>query len=622
MREGIEQAKDAEGAVMRSRSSFHVLTLLAAAALLIIAGLPYAYAADMNKTLRVAFVVDVTGFDPQAVNDVYSNYVSRSIFDTLYEYDYLARPYKLVPNTAESPPEVTDQGKQFIVRLKKGITFTPDPVFGGKKRELTADDYIFSWKRLLDPKLRSPNYSIFENKLVGGDEAVEAARKSGKFDYDAPIAGLKAIDRYTIQIRLTKPSYTMLDSLAHGATAAVAREVIEKHADASNWVLGNPVGTGPYVLKEWRKGSKVVLEANPDYRDRRFPESTDPADKAVVAAMKGKKLPAIGRIDISVIEESNPRFLAFQSKQIDFIYVPTDFVNRVIDTSANGGKLKPEFVEQGVQWSRAVETGWTYTVLNMEDPVIGGYSKEKIALRRAIGMGYNVTEEISVLRQGQGIAATQPIPPNMPGHDPNVKRPYPYDPAAAKVLLDRFGYKDCNGDGFRELPDCSPLVLKYYTDPSEISRQFNELWKKSMDGIGIKIEFIQQKWPDTLKMAKAGKVMMWSLGGIAAVRDGEQFLSGLYSKYIDYSNFSRFRMKSYDDLFERSQALPDGPERNKVYRMLSDHYVTYAPILFNTYRIQNALIYPWVQGWKLNSLNQYPFFYLDIDVPRQKAALK
>ena len=121
---------------------------------------------------------------------------------------------------------------------------------------------------------------------------------------------------------------------------------------------------------------------------------------------------------------------------------------------------------------------------------------------------------------------------------------------------------------------------------------------------------------------KAGKVMMWSLGGIAAVRDGEQFLSGLYSKYIDYSNFSRFRMKSYDELFERSQALPDGPERNKVYRMLSDHYVTYAPILFNTYRIQNALIYPWVQGWKLNSLNQYPFLYLDIDVPRQRAALK
>ena len=607
---------------MSSRFISSVSKVLVLLASLFVGALPAAHGADMNKTLRVAFVVDVTGFDPQAVNDVYSNYVSRSIFDTLYSYDYLARPYKLVPNTAEVAPVISDEGKLLTIRLRKGIFFAADPAFGGKKRELTADDYVYSWKRLLDPKVRSPNYSIFESKLVGGDAAVDAARKSGKFDYDAPIAGLMAIDRYTIQIRLTKPSYTLLDGLAHGATAAVAREVIEKHADSSNWVLGNPVGTGPYVLKEWRKGSKVVLEANPDYRERRFPESSDPADKSVVDTMKGKKLPAIGRVDISIIEESNPRFLAFQSKQIDLVYIPTDFVNRVIDTGTNGGKLKAEFVEQGLQWSRAVATGWTYTVLNMEDPAIGGYSKEKIALRRAIGMGYNVTEEINVLRQGQAIAATQPIPPNMPGHDPNVKRPYPYDPAAAKSLLDRFGYKDCNGDGFRELPDCSPLVLRFYTDPSEISRQFNELWKKSMDGIGIKIEFVQQKWPDTLKMAKAGKVMMWSLGGTAAVRDGEQFLTGLYSKYIDYSNFSRFRMKSYDELFERAQALPDGPERNKVYRMLSDHSVTYAPILFNTYRIANVLVYPWVQGWKINTLNQYPFLYLDIDSVKQKAALK
>jgi oligopeptide transport system substrate-binding protein len=599
-------------------SPFAMLALVASFAMSVPA--PSAQAADMNKVLRVAFLIDVTGFDPQAINDLYSNYINRSIFETLYSYDYLARPYKLVPNTAESAPVVSDEGKQIIVRLKKGIYFTPDPVFGGKKRELTADDYIYSWKRLLDPKVRSPNYSIFENKLVGGDEAVEAAKKSGKFDYDKPLAGLTAIDRYTIQLKLTKPSYTLLDGLAHGATAAVAREVIEKYGDQANWALSNPIGTGPYMLKEWRKGSKVAIEANPEYRDRRFPDSADPADKAVVAQMKGKKLPAIGRIEISIIEESNPRYLAFQSKQIDFLYVPTDFVNRVIDTGPDGGKLKPEFAQQNIQWSRGVETGWTYTVLNMDDPVIGGYSKEKIALRRAIGMGYNITEEISVLRQGQAIPATQPIPPNMPGHDPNVKRPYPYDPAAAKALLDRFGYKDCNADGYRELPDCTPLVLKYYNDPSEISRQFNELWKKSMDGIGIRMEFIAQKWPDTLKAAKNGQVMMWGLGGAAAVRDGEQFLTGLYSKYIGFSNLSRFKMKSYDDLFERSQLLPDGAERNKVYRMLSDHVVTYAPLLLNSYRIQNVLVYPWVQGWKLNTLNQYPFMYLDVDMAKRQAA--
>jgi ABC-type transport system substrate-binding protein len=607
----LEQQLEREQ-VMRKRMA------LSLAALMVIASAQPGSAADMNKVLRVGFPVDVTGFDPQALNDVYSNYINRVIFEPLLAYDYLARPYKLVPNTAEALPEITDEGRKLVIRIRKGIYFTPDPAFNGKKRELTAADYIFSWKRLLDPKVRAPNVNIFENKLLGADELMAAARKSGKFDYDAPLAGLQALDSHTLQIRLVKPNYTLMDYLANSATGAVAREVIEKHADGSNWVLGNPVGTGPYLLRDWRKGSKVVIEANPDYRDRRFPESKDPADKLLEAQMKGKKLPAIGRIEVSIIEESNPRFLAFQSRQLDFVYVPTDFVNRVIDN----GKLKPEFVQQGIIWTRAVEAGWTYTVFNMEDPVIGGYSREKIALRRAIGLGYNITEEIGVLRQGQGLPATQPIPPNLPGHDPSVKRPYPYDPVSARALLDRFGYKDCNGDGFRELPDCSPLLLKYHTDSTEISRQFSELWKKSMDGIGINIEFVLQKWPDTLKAAKAGKVMMWGLGGLAQVRDGEQFLASLYSKYIDYSNFSRFRMDSYDRLFELAQTLPDGPERTKVYRALSDHFVTFAPVLFDTNRISNALVYPWVQGWKMHSFNPFPFIFLDIDMAKQKAALK
>src|SRR4051812_3836068 len=156
-----------------------------------------AFAADMNKVLRVVFLVDVTGFDPQALNDLYSNNINRVVFDPLFMYDYLARPYKLIPRTAEAIPQFRDDGKLLQIKVKKGIYFTPDPAFNGQKRELTAADYVYSWKRTLDPKVRSPNVSLFESKLVGGDEAIEAAKKSGKFDYDAKIEGLQAIDRYT-----------------------------------------------------------------------------------------------------------------------------------------------------------------------------------------------------------------------------------------------------------------------------------------------------------------------------------------------------------------------------------------------------------------------------------------
>jgi ABC-type transport system substrate-binding protein len=581
-----------------------------------IATLPAARAADMNNALRVAFPVDVTGFDPQAMSDAYSGYVMRAIFDSAYAYDYLARPYKLIPNTAEALPVVSDGGKTFVFKVKKGIYFAPDRAFKGRKRELTADDYVYSWKRLLDPKVRSPNMDLLQDRIIGASALIERAKKTDKFDYDAKLEGLQALDRYTVQLKLSRPDYNLQDNMTHWAMGAVAREVIEAYGDASAWATDHPVGTGPYLLKDWRKGSKVILEASPTFREVTYPTSTDPADRALVASMKGKRIPAIGRVEINIIEESNPRFLAFDSKQLDFVYVPADFVNRVI---ANG-KLKPEFARQGIQWLRTVEPSFTYTFFNMDDPTIGGYTQEKIALRRAIVQGYNVNEEIKVIRQGQALPATQPIPPGLPGHDPDLKRPDLYNPVQAKAFLDKFGYKDCDGDGFRELPGCQPLVLKLWTEPDALSRQFDELWKRSMDAIGIRTEFVKQKWPETLKEARGGKVVAWQLGGIAAVREGESFLNHLYSKMIGTSNYGNFRLPEYDRIFEQAQLLPDGPERNKLYRKLSDYHYTHAPAMLGVFRYSNVLLHPWVQGWKLHSFEQHPWWYLDIDAARRAAA--
>jgi oligopeptide transport system substrate-binding protein len=589
------------------RRPFLTLATLAGILTLLCAG-PLA-AADMSKTLRVAFPVDVTGFDPQVTQDLYSSYIERSLFDTLLAYDHLVRPYQLVPNTAAALPEVKDGGRTIIVRLRRGIYFTPDPVFKGKKRELTADDYVFSWKRIIDPAVASPNLFIFEDKLVGADELIAAAKKAGKFDYDAKLEGLQALDPYTLQVKLKSPDYGLVDYMTTTQLSAVAREVIDGYgANGNSWTHDHPVGTGPYYLKEWKRGSKLILEANPDFRDVSFPERGDPADAALIKAYKGRKLPLVGRIEVAIIEESNPRLLAFKAKELDYLYIPTDLVNQVDEN----GKLKDEYVKTGVKWSRELEPSLQYTYFNMEDPFVGGYTPDKIALRRAIVMGYNGDEEIRVIRNGQGMPASQPVPLGLSGHDPKLKPANRYNPAAARALLDKFDYKDKNGDGYREMPGGKPLVIRMGSTPDSLHRLQDELWTKNMDAIGIKLEFVKQKWPDLLKMSMAGQLMMWSIGWQSGVRDGDSFLGLLYSKNKGNLNDARFSLPEFDRLYEASKQLPDSPERTALYRKMSEIVQVYAPWHPGYYSYRNALVQPWVKGFKQHAFIEHPWMYLDV----------
>ena len=595
------------------------LAVAACAALLALAAPAVQAQPDPNKVLRVAFLIAETGFDPQASSDVYSNYVNRVMFDALYRYDYISRPHRIVPNTAAALPEIAKDGMTWTIRVKPGTHFADDPAFGGKKRELTAADYAFAWKRILDPKTRSPALELFDGKLVGMDALVAKAKATGKFDYDAPVEGLQVVDRYTLRLKLTEPYYDLLADLTTTGSAAVAREVVEKYGDASGWVMANPVGTGPYRLKEWRRGQKIVLEASPTFRDVRYPESSDPADRALMAKFKGRKLPMIGTIDISVIEEASPRLQAFEKGALDYVEVPVDLVANVLEP---GNVLKPRFRQAGVALQRGIIPGITYTWFNMEDPVVGGYEKEKVALRRAIGMAYNVDEEAQVIRQGQAEWASQVIPPGVSGHDPKFTGNTKYDPAAAKALLDRFGYVDRDRDGWRDQPDGKPLVLKKGTVPSPLERQYDELWKRNMTAIGVKIEFVTQKWPDLLKMARGGQLQMWQLGNRSTTTEGYGFLGLLYGPNAGLANLARFKQADYDRLYKASKQLPDGPERAKLMREMSQIVAAYAPWKINAYRYENVLVYPWVEGYKLNVFNLHPWQYLDIDTKMPRKAVQ
>lgn len=595
-------------ASLRAGRAGWCLLALAAAAL----SLPLpAAAADPAKVLRIAFPTAETGFDPVRVSDLYSNTVNEAVFETLLTYDYLARPAKLVPRAAEAMPEVTDNGRTYTFRIRKGIHFTPDPAFKGQRRELTAEDYVYSFKRFLDPALRSPWGYMLEGKVEGSDEAIADAKRNGKFDYRKEIPGLRALDRYTFQIKLNATDFVFIFVAAHPPFSAVAREVVEHYGEE---IVAHPVGTGPYILKEWRRGNKMILEANPDFRGFTWDFApVDPVwDGPLVAAMRGKKMPQIGRVEISVIDESQSRFLSFKNAELDLLNLPGEFRPQVLGSDGN---LNSEFTAKNISMYKAIDPDIVYAYFNFRDPVVGGFSKEKIALRRAIIMGYNVDEEINVIRKGQAVRAIMPIPAGVIGHDPNWKPLNSYDPVLANKLLDHFGYKKGAG-GYRTLPDGKPLTLKLATGTSSIDRQFNELWKKSMDAIGLRMEFDQGKFADHLKASKTCQLMMWQAAWSADYPDGENFMQLLYGPNTGQSNNGCYESKAFDGFFRKMLSMPDSPERNRLFLEMTRQMEVDGAWSLQTSRERNQLIWPWVKGYKKHPILHAEWVYMDLE-PRK-----
>jgi ABC-type transport system substrate-binding protein len=574
-----------------------------------------------EKSFRYAFLIAETGFDPAELSDLYSSNLIANIFDTPLAYDFVARPAKLVPNTLEAMPAISESGTLFTMKVKPGIYFADDAAFKGARRELVAQDFVYSVKRLFDPKKKSPNLYLLEGQIAGMDEVLAAARKENRFDYDREVEGLRAVDRYTWQIRLKQPNYNFLYYLAYcNLTCAVAREVAELYGEKTG---EHPVGTGPYRLAFWKRSSKMVFEKNPGFREEYFdgePAVGDARAVEVLAANKGKRLPMVDRVEVYIVEEPQPRWLAFLNGEHDMIErLPNEFANIAVPN----GKVAPNLGKRGIYLERNAGMELTYSYFQMTDPVVGGYAPEKIALRRAISLATNVEEEIRIPRKNQAIPAQSPIGPGAMGFDPDFRSNVTeYSPAKAKALLDMYGYLDCDGDGWRDLPRkdareaCQPLSIEYAAAPGAEMQPLVELWKKNMDLVGVRMTFRREKWPDLLKASHAAKLQMWGLGWSAAIPDADAFFVMLYGPNAGQANHARFNLPEFDRLYERAKRLPDGPERNALYREMNRIFLVYSPWRLGVHRFYNDLLQPWVVGYMRHPVMRGFWKYIDIDTAR------
>ena len=585
-------------------------TLAAAALAYSLLHLP---AAAEPKVLHMFLSTSEAGLDPAVGSDLASLSLLENLFDPLLRYDYLARPVTLQGNTATGMPTVEDGGRTYTFRLRPGIFFTPDPAFKDKKREVTAQDYVYSFKRLYDPSLRSPFGYIFDGKLVG-DEALKK-----NFSYATEIPGLQAVDRYTLRIRLKEPDNNFLFYMAMPAASVVAREVMDAYPGQAG---NHPVGTGPFMIGEWKHSDRLVLLRNPASSavfHTRLGAGNDAGDKALAAALEGQRLPRVDRVEVKIAEEFQGRMLGFLNGEYDYLeQVPESMTEMVI----RDGKLKPDLTARGMALYRFPVLQTYYMWMNMQDPVIGGYGKDKVALRRAIALSYNSLEDIALLKKGFAIRAESPLPPNVLGYDPAYRSPVPYDPALANALLDRYGYGARDPDGFRRRPDGSNLTLNMSSEATVGGRLRDEFWRKCLNAVGLRVVFRSDKKTEIIKASRLGKVQMFESNWVADFPDGENFYQLLYGPNAGRANYARFDLPAYDRRYEQARLLSDGPARQQLYFEMNQLIHAYNPWVTLTQVLSADIRQPWLKNYKRHPVELTQWRYLDVDVAERARSIR
>ena len=551
------------------------------------------------KTVHRVAIAKIKGLDPVQSDDLYSIVESGMAYEGLLQYEQLKRPYQVTNNLAESLPNISADAKTYTFKLKKGVLFVDDASFkdtGGKGRELVADDVIYSYKRLADPALNSPGWWIFDGKIVGLNEWHDEMVKAGKTDYAKPVEGLKALDRYTIQILLKAPSYQFVYFLAMAFTGIVPREAVESYGVQ---FPNHAVGTGPYKLVEFNGNSRVIWDRNPTYRNELYPSEGEAGDKEKgLLADAGQPLPRNDRVVTTVMEEDQPRWLNFLAGKVDILQIPKDNFAQALVADKS---LTPEMKAKGVQHDRFAELGIYHISFNMKDPLVG---KNKL-LRQALSLVMDSGPFIELFYGGNGIQAQGPIPPGLDGYDPAYKNPYRQtNVEKAKELLAKAGYP-----GGKGLPP-----LEYATRTDGTQRQMDEYFQKEFEKIGVQLKVDGYSWPEFQEAVKNGKGQIWYFAWGADYPDAENFLQLFYSKNVSPGpNDANYVNPAFDKLYEKALTLKPGPERTKVYQEMVAIVAEDCPWIWIFNRVDDYLATKWVKNFKYNDLSDNQAKYFGVD---------
>jgi len=562
-----------------------------------------------EKVLNLVSTNKVKGMDPIYANDLYSSREVGRVYESLLEYHYLKRPYVLKPNLAESMPKVSSDGLTYTFKIKKGVYFHDDVSFpGGKGRELVASDFVYSIKRLADPKLQGLGWWLLDGKLAGLNKWRKENATKAKVDYKEEVEGLKALDKYTLQFKLAKPFPQFLYSLAMTFTSAVAKEVVDHYGKE---FLNHPVGTGAFVLPVFKQGNRIVYTKNLKFRNKTYPcDASEEFNNSVFLADCGKKLPLVDKLIINIVIEDQPRWLNFKRGKFDWVSVPKDNFQSAIPDSKN---LSAEFSSKGVTLLVSPSLDVTYTAFNHDMKLL-----QNVKLRRAMMMAFDITKSNKLFFNSTALPAQSIVPPGIAGYDKNYKNPYKnYGTAEmvtkAKAMLAEAGYA-----GGKGLPE-----ITYDTVSSTVGRQGGEYLKKQMAKVGINIKVVQNTWPELQKKITNRNIMLYGIAWSADYPDAENFLQLLYGpNKAPGANGSDYDNPVFNSLFKKAAVMQDSPERTAIYEKLNRMAAELVPLIYGVHRQTFVVKQGWIKNFVNTDFEQGRAQYLNIDLKNKEEMLK
>ncbi|MBL7016955.1 MAG: hypothetical protein ISR84_05300 [Kiritimatiellales bacterium] len=531
----------------------------------------------------------IQGFDPAKSGDVSSSMAIGKMYEGLLEYSYLDRPYKVEPSLAAAMPEVSRDGLTYTFKIRAGIFFQDDPCFpDGRGRELVAEDFVYSIKRVADIKNASSGYWAFNGRIVGLDDFRTSTEGAEPTDYDAPIEGLRALDDRTLQIQLTGPYPQLLWILAMHYSFAVPREAVEFYGDD---FVNHPVGTGPFRLSHWKRNYRVEFVRNPKWaetgRVELYPSEGSEEDRAAgLLDDAGKQLPFLDRIVQYVVDDPATQWMMFLSGHFSFSGISRDNWDVVIKEDSG---LDEKLAEQKIELLASPTLTLSYIGFNMDDPVVGSNKK----LRQALSCVYNPGIMVKYYN-GRITPVYGPVPDPLAGFKPEPTA-YSHNLEKAKKLLAEAGYP---GGIDPETGRRLELTLELGSAAGD-TRQRIDLLVDMFEKAGIVLRASYNNWPTFLDKMDRRQAQLFQLGWVADYPDPENFLQLFHSDNVSPGpNHANYANPEFDTLYEKMRNLLPGEEKDRLCEQMADLVIEDCPWIFMHQPMSYALIHNWLKNYK------------------------